>query len=207
MTTPANLSCPTPDSYAAIAKQMHETAVEAEERIFALEQTLRGAVNLPTMIQTTTVNQTGIGDSTDFVLGTTFTTNFLNFDVPAGTELFFDPEPFSVFPEGMYEVGFCATFVPSGVANLNSQRTFRINHLRPDPSMFTSTVDFSQFTMYESGTGNGVNISMTAYFRMRPLDSLLFTINHANIASTLTMELGAIFWMHRTSDANITVVV
>lgn len=203
-----SLSCPTGGNLAAIAKQLHETALDAEARIIALEQTLRGAVNLPTLVQTTTAPQTGLVTGSDNTLGTSLSTTFANFDVTTGTQVVNDPTPFQLLGEAIYEVGFCGTIVPSGVANLNTFRVIRINHTRPNPALFPNpTVDFSEYTMYEPATGNGIDISMTGFFRVRPLDSLSVTLSHGNTSSTLTLNTGAIFWMHRISDVTVTAVL
>lgn len=203
MTTP--LSCPEPENYAAVAKQMHETALEAEARIFELEHLLRFAVNRPTLIQTTTVAITGLGANIDNLIGPGQTTSTRTFDNTAllsekGVDEF---DIFAELGEGLYEVGMFANVIASGAVDDNSIRSFRIVQQRPDPNLGVVTVQDSGYTMFESNTGVGSDCCIVSHFRMRTSDRLAFIFFHQNTSSTMNVSSGNIFWLHKLSDSSI----
>lgn len=211
------LSCPEPDNYAAVAKQLHETALEAEDRIAALEYQLRSAANRPTIVQTTTALRTGIAANSDTLIGPSFgsgfTTTFNNTVLDSDEQIANNDEVFNVLGEGIYEVGFTCNAIPSGAADSNSFRVLRIQQYTPDP---TSTgplqlggrlVNQASYTLFESNVGNGVDVSLAGHFRITAGDWIFFTLLHSNTSSTMNISIGAIGWLHRLSDLSLTAVL
>lgn len=207
------LSCPEPDNYAAIAKQLHETALEAEERIFALEHLLRSAVNRPTVIQTSNAMETGISANVDWRLGpgaggVTFTANFDNTGTFVAQTV--DVTPWATFlGEGIYDFGLYTNVIPSTVVNDNSERLFRVLHLRPDPTAPSGVRQINQaaYFLFEPNTGVGLDVCLIGNFKLIPGDYVEFILNHNNVASTLDSPAGRIVWMHKLSDATVLSVV
>lgn len=211
------LSCPQPDNFAAVAKQLHETALEAEARIAALEYQLRAAANRPTIVQTTTALRTGLASGTDSLIGPSFgsgfTTNFNNTILDSDEQIANNDEVFNVLGDGIYEVGFTCNAIPSGVADSNSFRVMRIQQYTPDP---TSTgplqlggrlINQASYTLFESAVGNGVDVSLVGEFRITAGDWIFFTLLHNNTSSTMNVSIGAIGWLHKLSDLSLTAVL
>lgn len=206
------LSCPDGANFAAVAKQLHETALEVEARIFGLEQLLRGAANRATLMQTTTAAKTGIptglADTHYFGSfgGSPVVTNFNNTQVTSDNV---DGNfTFLTLGAGVYEVGVSATAIPSGAVTDNSQRVWRIQQLRPDFTTATGTVLIHEASIlqFEPNTGIGVDVCIVGTFRMRAADRIRFTLSHDN-ASSLTVSSGVVMWLHHLSDANTLSVI
>lgn len=210
------LSCPDGQNHGAIAKQMHETALEAEQRIFVLEQGLRAAVNRQTIIQVTTAAVTGIPTGlTDFFIGPaavggSFTTTFNNTIMRSATgERIGDQGIFTILGAGVYEIGLFASAVASGAVTDNSQRLFRIKQQRIDltqPSGL-SLVQEASILNFETNTGVGTDCCVAGIFRMQATDFVQFTFAHDNAASAVDVPSGTVVWLHRLSDANILAVL
>lgn len=205
------LTCPGDPNYAAVAKQLHSTALQAEADIAAIEQRMRLAVNPPTVIRTMSGNLTGLSANVDNdfgVLGnfvTVFDNNFGGFA--------FGPQQFSFFTqtlgEGLYEVGTCLTAVPSGVSDNDSVRYFVINHMRPDPNAPNGERFLQRvaITMFETNTGIGTEVSIVGEFRAQPLDRFAFIFIHGNTSSTMDILSGAIIWATKLSDSTLNTVL
>lgn len=207
------LSCPEGSNYAAIAKQLHETAMQAEERISELEQELRSAVNRPTIVQTFTAPQTGFIDNLESNFGSSvgpFVYPFNN--VPGDFTVDNSDDTYIYLGEGIYEIGVSATAVPAGVVNDNSIRIWQIKHYRPDPGSLDpvlpgfSFVDRTASTQVEANSVIGVKVAMAGTFRIMPGDRILFTILHTNTLSTITLS-DIKCYMSKVSDASLTEVL
>lgn len=200
--------CPEPENYAAVAKQLHDTALRVESAIYDMEQLLRSAVNRPTLVNTSTAPQTDISSSTDVTLSPVSTITFVNFPlVLASDTVYSDPDTYRVTGEGIYQVGMSGTVVPQGAIFVNSHLTFKIQLIRPDPTELLSPIVFTAgYTVYEPGYAGGVDFSLSAILRIKPMDSVQFSINHGN-SSDRTLSTGAVFWMQKVSDVDITRVV
>ena len=206
-----SLSCPEEQNYAAVAKQIHETALEAEQLIFASEQQMRAAVNLPAVLVTSTAAITGLSASQpwDISLGTFVTT----FDNTAGgsgsTTGSFTPMNFGFFTEflgaGLYEVGLCLTVVASGAVDNDTYRQFLILHLRPDPTQVTGEreIQTSGIIMFESATGVGSEVSFVGHFRAEPGDRFQFLFTHGNVSSTMNINTGVLVWATKVSESTL----
>lgn len=212
------LPCPTGGNLAAIAKQLHATALDAEAKIYDLEQQLRAAANRPTIIQTTTVLQTGLSAGVISILepafgGGTWVETFNNTVLASDESISNNGDTFTVLGEGMYEIGWSGNIIPSGVVTANSFRAVSIEQHTPDPLTLGTVqngfreVNRVSVTEFESNVGNGVDFSLVGEFRISPGDRIFFTLQHANVGSTLNLSIGAIGWLHRISDATITAVL
>lgn len=212
-----DLSCPTPENYAAIAKQLHETALKAEARIYVLEQQLRAAANRPTIVQVTTALQTGIASGSASIIGpgiTAFTTLFNNTAVASDQGIGNNGDDFmEVLGEGVYEVGLFCNAIASGAVTVNSFRVVRIQQYTPDPTslgpLFNGyrLVDNASYTEFESNVGNGVDFAFSGEFRLGARDIIFFTLEHNNAASTMNISVGALAYISRISDATVTTVL
>jgi hypothetical protein len=209
------LTCPSPENIAAVAKQLHATALPAEQEIFISEQLMRSAVNRPTVVLTSTSALTGISAATTQDLGlTSWATTFDNTTGAIGSGSgSFGPQNSGGFTtllgEGLYEVGLCATAVASGVVTDNSYRQFLIQHNRPDPTAVTGAreVQTTGILLFESNTGVGTEASFVGHFRARPGDFFSFLFSHANVGSTMNISTGMIIWASKISDSNLTQVI
>lgn len=201
-----SLDCPDDDNYAAIAKQLHETALEAEARIYDLEQQLRFAVNGPTIIQTSTAAITGLAANVENPIGPTQTTTTRNFDnTTLLSELYIDEAGlFEQLGAGLYEIGMFANVIASGAVDDNTWRSFRIVHERPDPTVAGgwAILDESSYTMFESNTGTGTDVCLVAHFSMREEDRVSFLFFHLNTSSTMNASSNNMFWLHKLSLAD-----
>lgn len=195
MTQPIDLDCPEPDNYAAVALQLQETALQVEQRLYAVERTLRAAGNRPTIVQTTTAALTGLVSSLSFndiqpgIVATT--TNFNN--MPGGWSYSTVP----VLPgPGAYDIGCCLNAIASGGVTDNSLRQVRIQQLRavPGGGSVQSLVDTAEATVFEANVGGGMDITVVGTFHLQPGDEINFEIRHQNAASTLNISIGAIYW-------------
>lgn len=213
MTTPCNfddLDCPEPENYAAVAKQLHETALQAEERIYCLEQQMRSAVNRPTFMVTTTgdmgpfVAESGTDPLTGddlFSFGTPVTVNFGNI-----------PSPSSIFgwalSPGIWHVGAYGASFSVGAASDNTYRQLRILKVRTHPIVGTNEfLEEASHTSYESANGVQILLSVDGVFKIEAGERILFIFRHGNIASNVSIAAGAIAWMTKLSDSNVVRVI
>lgn len=221
MTTPVtDLGCMDGQNMAAVALQMQYTAMQAEERIYTLEQRLRAAVNRPTIVQRSTALITGI--TTDPFIGYqsigpggggSFVTDFNNTG-HAGPIDSSSRTIFAALGEGLYEIGLSANLIASGAVTDNSYRIFRIVQTRLDPELdLLVTVPFgehemdeSSITFYESNTGVGVDGCVTGVFRLQAADRIHFVVQHSNVGSTLNASIGTLVWMSKLSTNEAVVV-
>lgn len=215
------LSCPDGANYAAIAKQLHETALEAEARIFSLEYMLRAAVNRPTIVQITTSAITGIASSlvNETIIGpegaggatTLFNNTKILFGSVDESNMFFPPggPSGSGLGAGVYEVGIFASAVASGAVTDNSQRVFRIKQERVDLTQPSGValVQEASILQFETNTGVGADCCASGTFKMQENDRIAFTFAHDNAASTVNVSAGTVVWLHRLSDSTILAVI
>lgn len=205
------LSCPEGENYAAIAKQLHLTALQAEERIYTLEQQLRAAANRSTLIQTSTavVNiPAGLTAVNYFFArgGSPTVINFNNTD--SGVIGIDDAQIFSFLGAGVYEIGVYASGVSSGAITDNSQRVWRITQERVDPTLalgFT-VVHEASIIQFETNTGVGTDVCISGTFKIQATDRIGFTLNHDN-ATSVNVSVGTVAWLHRLSDATVLAVI
>lgn len=206
MTLPCpELSCPQPDNYAAIAKQLHETALEVESCIYDQEINLRAMVNRPTIVKVTTASITGLAAGTDqLVIGGSPTFVFNNTGMSSDTGPDNSEALYQFLGEGMYEVGWTCTVVASGAVTDNSFRVFRIEQARHDPTSATGfqIVNQTGYTVFESNTGIGVEVSFSGMFRIQPFDRINLMLLHNN-ASNLSVDPGMYVWMSKVSDVSL----
>lgn len=224
MTTPTSpavspvtdLGCMDGANMAAVALQMQKTALEAEQRIFALERKLRAADNRPTIVQRSTVLQTGIvadpfsGDQSvgPFASGASYVTDFnntsvnLNIDNTGRTLI-------GLLGEGLYEIGVSVNLIASGAVTVDSYRLLRIVISRVDPTQVDGqfTAAEESLTLFESNTGVGVDMCVTGIFRLEATDRIKFLVSHSNAGSTLNSSIGALVWMSKLSSNDSAVVV
>jgi hypothetical protein len=193
MTQP--LDCPEPDNYAAVALQLQETALQAEQRLYVVERALRAAANRPTIVQTTTAVRTGIAFGNFFNEidpgGVANTVNFNN--MPFGWSYSSIP----VVPgAGMYDIGFSGNLIASGAVTDNSVRTVRIQQLRtlPGGGALQEVIDTAQGAIFEANVGGGMDMTVVGTFHLQPGDEVNFDFMSGNVGSTMNVSTGAIYW-------------
>lgn len=190
------LSCPQPPNAAAVALQLQQTALQAEECLYDLERSLRAGTNPPTLILTTTAAQP-VGANTSTTLpavatATTFANSSLrvvsNFAIPT--------------PPGVYLCGVnLNATVTAGVLIDNSLRSVSISvresgiFAPTEPDLYTATK-----TVYEPNNGNGVDMNLTATVTVEEMNSVHFSFLHNNTGATVTLATGMTLWMTRLSD-------
>lgn len=203
------LTCPQPSNLAAIAKQLHATALQAEADIYVSEQAMRASVNRPTVVVTTNAPQTTLVANQDNIIFPGLTT----YDNTAGSQGAgsgsFTPASanFATFlGDGLYEIGLCATATASGVVDNNSVRAFSINHMRPNPATLGGfdLIQRAPITQFETNTGVGTEVAIVGHFRLAPFDEVRFILYHENTSSTLTIATGAIMYATKMSDPTLT---
>ena len=211
MTTP-EMSCLAEDNFAAIALAMQKTALEAEARIFTLEQQLRAAANRPTIVQTSTAAITGFTANTSFLPfgplgGGNFVTNFNNtgFDrnVDSSSRQQFTVE--NGTGPGLYQFGAFLNAVASGVVDDNSYRVIFIEQWRQTPTGEVK-ISVAARTDYETNTGVGTDLTVIAEFDMTPADRVRFLFLHGNTSSTMNVSIGTIVWSSKISSTDGVVI-
>lgn len=209
MTSPCefnDMDCPQEDNLAAIAKQLHETAVQAEERIFCMEQQLRSAVNLPTLVVTTTADMgpfasvSGTAPATGSAVFNTshpVTINFANIVSPNSLLGW-------ALPPGIWHVGAYGASFSVGAASDNTYRQLRILKVRTHPIVGTNEIlEEASHTSYETANGVQILLSVDGVFKLEAGERIQFLFRHGNTASNVSIATGAIAWMTKLSDSNV----
>lgn len=196
------LDCPDEQNYAAIALQLQETALQAEQCLYDAEVALRAAVNPATIVRTTSINQSvaaNVKSSIGTISGVTTFANSPRVNVVAISTLW---EP------GVWHVGACITAVASGVVDVESYRQLyiemhKIGTAASIPNKFIAITT-------ETEPNNGQGVDMTNHTTMIIPDSgweVQFYFMHGNTSSSVNVNAGAMFWATRLSDATALRVV
>lgn len=204
-----DLACMDGANMAAVGLQLQHTALQAEARIYTLEQRLRAALNRPTKVQRSTATITGYvadpfsGDQSlgPFASSGNWVTDFDNTGFSANVDST-SGLMFAALGAGMYEFGIAVNVIASGAVTDNSYRIVRILLYREDPTAFDGVVvaDQASLTLYESNTAVGTDFTVVAHFRIEETDTVAFTLQHQNAGSTLNSTLGARVWMTKLSS-------
>lgn len=185
--------CADPANYAAVALQMQETALDAEACIYALEQRLRGAVNLPTLIAPVTAS--GIASNFQFSL-TPGTPTFQNSTFSAFNTL---------LPRGVYQAGVFFTITASGAVNDNTYR-FAMIYTRNAFDALTVPNKFTVVeTSFESNSGNGMDMTLHTVVESDGQDQVFFAAQHGNTSSNCNVS--GFVWVSKLSDLDAPRVV
>jgi hypothetical protein len=188
------LTCPEPENYAAVALQLQNTALQAEACLFNLERQLRSATNpLTTIITSTGAEIVAPNVLTDLGI-TSFTLNYSNWT--ANQLLGLGPN----LPPGVYQVGAMFTATATGVVNDNSLRLLRIRTKKAGTPTAAEPDFFDELTIYEPNNGNGSDMSLMTTVTLNGNQELLFSFEHTNTSSTLSIGIGARYWWSRLSD-------
>jgi hypothetical protein len=196
VTSPSMLDCPDPENYAAVALQMQETALQVEQRLYAVERTLRAAANRQTFVQTTTAVRTGLTTGGFQPIAPQSVTNVVTFNNWPGTggAFFFFDIPTDT-GAGAYEIGFYGNLIASGAVTDNSFRAVRIRQERLSSSGTPFNVDIAQATIFEANVGGGMDLTVTGTFVAQLGDEFDIELDHGNAGSTLNVSSGAVYWV------------
>lgn len=187
-------TCAEPANYAAVALKLQDTALRAESCIFALEQRLRGAVNLPVMV--TTANSGAFAADVRQPLGLG-TPTFQN----SGIISFGNP-----LPRGVYEAGLSFTITATGAVNDNTYRWAIITTRNAYAAQSELDNFYSYETSFESNNGSGMDLTHHTVITSDGSDVVRFHAQHGNTSSTCTVTSG-IAWVVRLSDLDAPRVV
>lgn len=204
MTCEVDLSCPEPENYAAIAKQLHETALQVEGNIACLESAVRAAVNLPTAISLKTVDTNVYPVSTEALIfdswnANEYTVGFANSSLTISSNV--------RYPAGIYQMGMFIEPYATGVVITNSLRVAFIE-IR---NQFGTGNFIRRADMYllepNNGLGNGMCLETVQ--RVDEGNLIHFKFYHENTGSSMRIGVGtpAIAWITKLSDLNVTKVL
>lgn len=187
-------SCAEPQNYAAVALKLQQTAIQAENCIYALETRLRAAINMPTFI--VPVSGTGIPVNVGEILS-------------FGTPLFQNSTITSfnaALPRGVYEVGLSFNIAATGAVNDNTYRFAQIG-VRPAGAPLSQPNSFTVFeTAFETNSGNGMDMALHTIVESDGRDRVIFYAQHGNTSSTCNVTFG-LAWVIRLSDLDAPRVV
>lgn len=188
------LTCPQPANYAAIALQLQNTALQAEACLHDLEQRLRQGTNPLTTVVTSTGAELTIANNLQDLGITSFTINFSNWTAN---------QPFNLgpnLPPGVYQVGCSLTATATGAVTDNSLRLLRIRTV-PFGAPTNTPADFSdEVTIYEPNNGNGSDMTLMTTVTLNGNQALRFSFDHTNVASSISIGIGATYWWSKLSD-------
>lgn len=193
------LTCPEPENYAAVALQLQNTALQAEACLFELDRQLQMATNPPTIVMTSAGQIITANTLTDLTAGALAFSN-----VPPATSAFITVPALTsiatILPPGVYQAGACINATATGAINDNSLRVLRVRTKKMGTPT-DATPDFStEITVYEPNNGNGSDMSIAATVTLDGTQDILFSFVHTNVASTISIASGAIFWVSRLSN-------
>lgn len=198
------VDCPHEENYAAIALQLQETALQAEQCLYAAETALRRVPNPNTTILTLT-NANAYSSVPEYT--PMFGVQDIVFSNSARTSLLFE----NPAPTGVWMVGCNFTAVATGAINDNTYRELTIAVWPSDISTTTTTLapatSWATTTVYEPNNGTGVDISALTVLEVGEAERIVFFFRHGNTSSTLNVPIGAFFWATRISDATALRVV
>lgn len=209
MTNPcefSDLDCPTPENYAAIAKQLHETALETEERIYCIEHQLRSGTNRPTYVATTTASMGPFPATTAnvtfsiFGSGTASTVNFNNHPTIA-----VDNGGRWTLGPGMWHMGCGIVLSTAGAATDNSYR--QITLVRQNNIGGSNVLDRVIQTTYETANSVVYYMTLSAILRVGAFETVQFQFSHGNLASSYSIFSGAVVWFTKISDSDVIRVI
>lgn len=204
MTCDTDFSCPQPENYAAIAKQLHQTALQAEQRIYCLERAVRAATNLPTAISLKTANTFQIVPNLEGII-------FDRWNSGDYTGLFAN-SPMQIssgmrYPAGIYQMGIYVDAVAVGAVTTNSYRAAII-----EVHETTATIPTGQYvkradeTFQDPNNGLGNWICVETVQRIEEGNFVAFKFFHQN-ASDMSIAVNSLAWMTKLSDLNVTQVL
>lgn len=182
-----------PANYAAVALKLQETALSAEACLFPVEKLLRQAVNLPTLIRTSTSTQSMVNGIQATLAGVT--TTAVTFTNSAYNDFSLVP------PAGVWVVGCYVNAIAVGAVNDNTFRhLFIVTRRRFAPFAEADRYVYTQ-TQFEANVGNGVDMQACTTITSNGVDDLIqFRFLHGNTSSNLNISIGAIYWAQRVSD-------
>lgn len=188
------VDCPQPDNYAAIALQLQETALQAEECIYEVETALRAATNAQTLLYTLTAPVAAIPVNTLTRVGTSTGTawgnsDLLSWSTPLG------------FPPGVWQIGAYVLATATGAVTVDSIRELFISvRGLTDPPAFPDKYT-AVTTVTDPNTVTGVDITVSTTVVITERQMVDFYFRHSNAGSSVTISAGALFWGTRISDA------
>lgn len=188
------LTCPEPQNYAAVALQLQNSALQAEACLHDLQRRLRQGTNPLTTILTSTGAELTSANNLQDLGVTSFAITFSNWT--ANQLLGLGPN----LPAGVYQVGVSLTATATGAVNDNSLRYLRIR-TKPAGTPTNAPADaFDELTIYEPNNGNGSDMTLMTTMTLNGNQSLLFSFDHTNTSSAISIGIGATYWWSRLSD-------
>lgn len=187
-------TCAEPENYAAVALKLQQTAIQAENCIYALETRLRAAINMPAFV--VPVSAAAIPANAQVILGFG-TATFQNSIITSFN---------NALPRGVYEVGLSFNIAATGAVNDNTYRFAQIG-VRPLLAPLSQPNSFNVFeTSFESNSGNGMDMAVHTVVESDGGDRVIFYAQHGNISSSCNVTFG-LAWAVRLSDLDAPRVV
>lgn len=204
MTCEVELSCPEPENYAAIAKQLHETALQAEESIACLERAVRAAVNLPTAVSLKTLDTNVFPTSTEALIFDSWNANEYTVSF-ANSSLTIDDQV--RYPAGIYQMGMFIEPYAVGAVTANSIRACFIE-IR-NQAATGNFIRRADMYLLEPNNGLGNGMCLETVQRVDEGNLIHFKFYHENAGSSMRIGVGtpAIAWITKLSDLNVTKVL
>lgn len=192
-----DLSCPAGVNFAAIAKQLHETALQAEDKIRCLEDGLLSAINKPLFIQRTNLTVAVADGVNGSILNTQagMVTLFKNSDLEYSGAW----EGRHPSLRSMYWVGGFIEATAAGVVDDNTYRRLAIE-VRGISDLNISYS--SNKTLFENNVGLGGRMSVTDVISMTGRELVQFRFSHGNTSSSMNVT-SARFWVHQLSHSEV----
>lgn len=193
------VACLDPQNYAAIALKLQETAIHAEECIYALETSLREVTNPATIIATTS----GVPNSNANILLNVTIANVTTYANSALTSY----ATATQWTTGMWQVGMNLTATATGAVTDNSYRELYVAVKAADITLSPAALPYpgysqiSMVTVTEPNTGNGVDMTISSVVALtRAEDQPVFFFRHGNTGSAMAIANGGQLWATRLGD-------
>lgn len=192
------VDCPSPENYAAIALQLQETALQAEQCLYDIQTQMRAASNPPTLVLTSTATEGGIQD----------TMLLLGFGAPVVTFSNMEQDSFlGLWPEGVWQVGVTVNAIATGAVNAQTQRELFITVRGADDPPSVANRYQAMVSVYEPNNGLGQDMALCTTVVVGARERISFFFRHDNSSSSMNISVGARYWATRISDTTALRVV
>lgn len=202
MTCDTDITCPSPENYAAIAKALHATAQQTEDRIYCLESLVLASLNRPTAISLQNADVESYSDGLHYNVFSSWNSPpyvpvFVNSPMVVDSDFFYDP--------GMYQVGMYVSPYTVGAANVNTARIVGIHVINPVTGVIADRIESTTFETNVANVGN--ESCVEGVLRIEAGQRVNFTFFHSNTSSNMRFNAGGLAWITKISDLNVTRVV
>lgn len=200
------VACLDPQNYAAIALKLQETAIHAEQCIYALETQLREVTN-PQTIYCSVPSTPAMNADILSVMGINNTALYANSSLTS----FYTATQWTT---GVWQVGFYLNATASAGVTDNSYRELTVAVKDADITLSPASLPFpgysqiSTVSMTEPNSGSGVDLTISAVVVLDQVEQQpVFFFRHGNVASAMNIASTALVWATRLGDSTTLRVV